>query len=455
MKLTDRWRSIAVLGACGKMGSGIALLLLQELALDIAQGVYKPPLLMLIDSNSDGFEGLQVYLREHLRKYAEKHLSSLHLWNSRRSCPIDSAAMVDAFISEALEKVRCETQLESCREAALVFETIDEDIEKKVEILHKANTLLKPDAYFLTNTSSVPIHYLQDRCYLEGRLLGFHFYNPPAVQKLVEIVVPDNVEPALLITALDLAKRLKKTVVYAHDIAGFIGNGFFIREIEAACQKVQSLLKQSIPHIEAVFGLNRVTQEFLLRPMGIFQLIDYVGIETVNTIATNMGLFLPDSPFNEPLIQSMLEQGVKGGQYSDGSQRDGFFQYENGKPVAVYDLNKKSYVPCRETEEWRKKSDRNIGELPAEWHSWKTLRKDPERKEKIAVYFTQLWQSRTNGSEIAHEFLIESRRLAHFLVENHVADSIEDVNAVLQEGFFHLYSVDEPFMAIEIASGKG
>jgi 3-hydroxyacyl-CoA dehydrogenase len=455
MKLIDRWRDIAVLGANGKMGSGIALLLLQELATDVAIGSVKTPSLMLIDSNSDGFEGLLRYLREHLKKFAEKQIDLLRQWYENRPSLIDNHEMIETFVSEALEHVNCGTKLENCLDAVLIFETISEDIDKKVALLQQANTLLKPDTYFLTNTSSIPIQFLQEKCYLEGRLIGFHFYNPPAVQKLMEIIIPENIEQPLHSIALDIAKRLRKRVVYSHDIAGFIGNGYFIREIQAIMRKVQQFQQYSMSEMELIFAVNRISQEFLLRPMGIFQLIDYVGIELVNNIAQIMGDFLSDGPFTNPLIDRMLKEGIKGGLHPDGSQKDGFFHYEKGKPSAVYDVKKRSYISSDKSEKWRKECDKKIGVLPQEWDSWKALSRDPDKKEKIALYFAHLWHQPTLGSELAQEFLIQSRRIAHYLVDSNVADSIADVNIVLQEGFFHLYTIDEPFMAVEIAGGKG
>src|SRR6185295_15214336 len=106
-----------------------------------------------------------------------------------------------------------------------------------------------PDAYFLTNTSSIPISALSQSAELGGRLLGYHFYNPPAVQKLVEVITARNTEPALVELGNELGKLLEKTLVPSHDVAGFIGNGHFIREGLFALERFREL-RESWPDAE-------------------------------------------------------------------------------------------------------------------------------------------------------------------------------------------------------------
>ena len=77
--------------------------------------------------------------------------------------------------------------------------------------------------------------------------------------------------------------------------------------------------------------------------------------------------------------------------------------------------------------------------------TWKILSKDPEKEKTLSQYFQWLWRERTLGAELAQTLLMESRAIAYNLVEQGVAHSIDDVNTVLKNGFFHLYGVDDPF----------
>jgi len=430
---------VAVLGAAGKMGSGIALLVLQQFAFELASGVkgeqgrrYR---LMLIDANEAGFVMLKRYLRDQLKKHAERSINELRILYKNRINLIDNADMINTYVEEAFDCVFFGTMLEECRGAQLVFEAIIEDVDIKTEVFAKLNKLLGPDCYYFSNTSSIPIHVLQEKSHLQGRLIGFHFYNPPAIQRLLELIVPENTSESLKSLAENIAKQLKKTVVYSSDIAGFIGNGHFIREVHFACEQVH-VLSQRMPLIEAIVLVNRITQEFLLRPMGIFQLIDYVGIEVGQRIAKIMSTYL-QKPFGDKLIDAMVEEKVWGGQFGDGSQKDGFFHYEKGVPAGVYDSKEKKYISCSEAA-FRARIDAWLGGKPPLGYSWNMLIKDPQRAEKVVDYLALLSQEETQGARLAKKFVEESKKIALELVSDGIAHSIKDVDTVLMNGFLHL-----------------
>ena len=90
--------------------------------------------------------------------------------------------------------------------------------------------------------------------------------------------------------------------------------------------------------------MNKVSQELLVRPMGIFQLLDYVGIEVFQWIIDVMNANIPGENMSAPLLQAMIDKGILGGQRPDGSQKDGFLQYIKGKPAGIYSLEKGDYI---------------------------------------------------------------------------------------------------------------
>ena len=430
METQELWKHVVVLGAAGKMGRGISLLLLTEIAR------VKNAVLTLMDANVQAFDGLRKYLREHLRRHAERNINELRIQYSDRDDLIDNSDIIHTFVEEAMDRVRCVTSPEECRGARMVFEAIIEDIVLKARVLSEVDKHAR--AYYFTNTSSIPIHILQQKSGLVGRLIGFHFYNPPPVQKLVEVIVPEKIEPGLKDLAVEVGARLNKTLVFSNDVAGFIGNGHLIREIMEACCLVRELQKTLSP-VEALCTVNKMTQEFLIRPMGIFQLLDYVGIDVCQLIAKIMTEYLPGNTFFDPLIQEMVRENIKAGQYADGSQKDGFFHYEHGRIEGVYDSMTKSYVPYDPAVK--------LGALPPGHLSWKVLSRDKDKKKKIEVYFNQLWEQQTLGSELARTFLENSLAIAKGLVKEGVAHSLADVDTILEQGFFHLYGVEAPFLS--------
>lgn len=437
MDLDKRLENVAVLGAAGKMGSGIALLLAQEMArLKTAAGCEECFVLHLVDVDQTALTDLLSYLRAQLTKLAEKSIVALREAYADREDLVENGEIIAAHVDQALSVCRPTTSLDAIEGSKLVFEAIIEDEKVKLDVLKKVDRLC-PDAYYLTNTSSIPIGVIDRGVPLNGRIIGYHFYNPPAVQKLLELISPEGVEPELVELGQELATRLRKKVFMANDIAGFIGNGHFMRDILHATSEVKRLAKD---HGEtgAIYMMNRVSQEFLVRPMGIFQLIDYVGIDVCRFIMRVMTEHIEGETLQDDLLDRMAETGVMGGQRADGSQKDGFLKYEKGRPAGIYDLEKKDYIMFAEGD-WAAKLDEKLGPLPEGHAGWRALLMDPKKDEKLASYFRNLAESDTLGAELAKRYLVRSKEIGEKLVEDGVANSVDDVNGVMMNGFYHLY----------------
>lgn len=444
MQLDQALTHVAVLGAAGKMGCGIALLLLQEMTrLKTQKNDEHPYTLNLIDLSEEALAHLRIYLREHILKYAEKNINLLRIYQKNNPHLVSNEEIIESFVNQALDIVNYEISLSGAKDASLIFEAIVEDVEVKTKVFRTIVEMGNKEGFFLTNTSSIPIQLLNEQANLNNRIVGFHFYNPPAVQKLLEIVIPPSTNSHLKKISEDLAIRLKKTMIYSNDIAGFIGNGHMIREIVFACQKVEELSKQySLP--EAIYIVNRVTQDWLIRPMGIFQLIDYVGIDVCDHICEVMSRYLNDSTLKVPLLQMMLEKGVAGGQNPDGSQKNGFFMYAKHTLMGIYSLPAEKYISFTDAY-WITSADRLLGEIPAGHLSWKQIQKEKDSSRLLKKYFEHLSQQATLGSQLAQSFLQESRDIAQQLVKDGVANSIADVDIVLMNGFFHSYGTNISF----------
>ncbi len=438
MDLGTRLERVAVLGAAGKMGSGIALLLAQEMArLSLRpENKDRTYVLHLIDVDEGALSGLISYLRPQLTKVAEKSIVlTRDLYRDRKDL-VENGEIIDAFVGDAMSLLRPSTTLDAVAGSRLIFEAIIEDSKIKLEVLTKIDAIC-PEAFYLTNTSSIPIRVLDEGVGLGGRIVGYHFYNPPAVQKLLELITSESTKPELVEVGKELAKRLRKKVIPSNDIAGFIGNGHFMRDILHATAEV-GRLSGEMGESAATYVMNRVSQEFLVRPMGIFQLIDYVGIDVCRLIMRVMTEHIDEETLEDELLDRMASAGVMGGQYANGSQKDGFLKYERGKPVGVYDLEKSGYVMFEESD-WAAKLDKKLGALPDGHAPWRGLLMDPKKDEKLSTYFRNLATSDTPGAELAKSYLARSKEIGEKLVSDGVANSTDDVNGVLTNGFYHLY----------------
>ncbi len=444
MNYEEKLQNVSVLGAAGKMGSGILLLTAVEMA-DLQlkpENKAKSFVLNAIDVSPAALTGLYGYLKTQVKKIAEKKVVQLRSVYKNNSDLIENSEIIDQYVDDVLKLVLFSTRIESTYESTLIFEAIIEDSDIKVKIISQILDNNKKDPWFLTNTSSVPIDELDSRASLKGKILGFHFYNPPAVQKLVELITTKNTNKELIEFSKAYAKNLNKKLVPSNDFAGFIGNGHFMRDLLFGIKQVEELHKD-LSFAESIYAVNRISQDFLIRPMGIFQLMDYVGVDVCQKILQVMSSRLNDKSLHSALIDKLMALGVKGGQNSDGSQKPGILLYEKGKPVAIYDPNKKDYDHI---ESFKSTLDAKLGKLPTSHKSWKDVVGNKKKEELLKTYFDELKPLNTMGAKLAKDYHHSSKNIGLTLVKDGIADNAENVNTVMLTGFFHAYGPINSFL---------
>ena len=431
----ERFQHISVLGAAGKMGSGILLLNVLHSAKmkHLPDFVGKTFVINAIDQSYDQLDQLNDYLKVQVQKWAESNIIWLRKAFNNRPHLIDNKDVVETFVFEALALVKPAITKEAAYESTLVFEAIVEDEGVKAEVLGDINANNPHDPWFLTNTSSIPIHVLDEKAKLGGNIIGCHFYNPPAVQKLIEVIETKNGNSDLLHLVNGFGKEMKKIMVPSNDVAGFIGNGFFMREILYAGQLVNRLMPE-LYLTDAITAVDIITRDLLVRPMGIFQLIDYVGIDVCHFILEVMAYYL-DKEMESPLLNDWLLKGIKGGQNADGSQKDGIFKYVNGRAVSIFDTTLGTYIDMVPIHE----KVYEYLDVHARGYTWKQLSRSKYTGQHLEEFFTQLLAETSPGSLLTQEYMQAMKQIAIQLVEDGVAHSTDDVNTVMQRGFYHLY----------------
>ncbi len=445
MDYTGRLENVTVLGAAGKMGSGILLLT----AMEMAELSLKPEnkdrqfVLNAMDVSDKALAGLMKFLQAQVRKAAEKKTVVLRKMYAERADLIENYDIIDQYIFDVMGIVRPTTSLEAAYESTMVFEAIKEDPKLKVKILSQVDKNNKKSPWFFTNTSSIPIHQLDKDTNLGGRIIGFHFYNPPAVQKLVELIKADGTLDELEKFAYAYAKNMRKKIVPSNDFAGFIGNGHFMRDALHGIKEVRRLAEK-MPFVEAVYMVNKVSQDYLVRPMGIFQLIDYVGLDVCQYIMSVMDPHLPDEDLHSDLLDQFIELGVLGGQYANATQKDGFLKYEKGRIAGVYDPKKKEYAAVSE---FQAACDDKLGPMPEGAMPWKAVIGSPDKGEILAAFFKNLHGMDTLGAELAKAYGERSKAISLKLVSDNVARSEDDVNTVLLTGFYHSFGPINDYFA--------
>ena len=433
MNYADRLRNVTIIGAAGKMGSGIVLLTALELArLSLSEeNKEKTFVLNALDLNEKALEGLMGYLNAQVSKLAEKKFEGIKGFYPNLS---EEKEIKEQYVKDVLSIVNTTSDMNSAKDSSLIFEAAVENPDLKIKIFNQLEEINTSNAWYFTNTSSIPIHLLNDKSNLEGRIVGVHFYNPPAVQKLVELIPCNETDKEILEFANTYAKNLRKVVVFSNDIAAFVGNGHFTRDILFATEKVKELTKE-MSLVEAIYIMDKISREYLVRPMGIFQLCDYVGVDVCFNILKVMAEHIEGENLHSELLAKLMEIKVIGGQNSDGSAKDGIMKYEKGRPVAIFDIEKGEYVAISDFEANCKSY---LGENPDKL-KWKEVISSADKDAILENHFNVLATDENAGSKLAVEYVVKANEIGLNLVKDGVANSEEDVNTVMKTGFFHAY----------------
>ena len=204
---------------------------------------------------------------------------------------------------------------EAARQADLVIEAVPEEMESKIEIFTLLDKICRPTTILASNTSSLSITEIAALTYRAKKILGMHFFNPVHKMKLLEIVRALETDEDTLATAVEVGKRMGKEVVVIKESPGFItsrinamiGNEAFhmLQEGIASAADIDKALK---------LGLNH--------PMGPFELVDLVGLDTRLHILEYLHKALGEKFRPAPL----LVQYVKAGRLGRKAGR-GVFEY--------------------------------------------------------------------------------------------------------------------------------
>jgi len=204
---------------------------------------------------------------------------------------------------------------QAVREADLVIEAVPEEMESKIEIFTLLDKICRPETILASNTSSLSITEIASVTYRAKKCLGMHFFNPVHKMKLLEIVKALETDEQTVTAAAEVGRRMGKEVVVIKESPGFItsrinamiGNEAFymLQEGIASASDIDKALK---------LGLNH--------PMGPFELVDLVGLDTRLHILEYLHRTLGDKYRPAPL----LVQYVKAGRLGRKSGR-GVYEY--------------------------------------------------------------------------------------------------------------------------------
>jgi 3-hydroxybutyryl-CoA dehydrogenase len=206
----------------------------------------------------------------------------------------------------------------------LIIEAIAEDLETKLEMWREVDGIAKESAFFATNTSSLPVAEQAAATSRPSRFLGLHFFNPPQVMPLLEVVRAEETSDETAELGLDLGSRLGKTTVAARDNPGFIVNRLLIPYMLDAIRAHED-------GVGSVADIDTGLMAGASHPMGPLTLADFVGLDTLAAAGDVMHAAYGEERFAPP---ATLRRMVEEGHFGRKSGR-GFYDYSGERPVPV------------------------------------------------------------------------------------------------------------------------
>ena len=213
----------------------------------------------------------------------------------------------------ALARVVLTTELDHVSEATVVIESVAEDREAKRAVIAEIAERLCDDAIVGTNSSTMPSSMLADRVLDASRLLNIHFFNPPLVMALVEVVQGPHTSGDSTRRAMAFARSIGKTpVLVARETYGFIAN----RILFIALQEAMRLVQDGYVSID---DCDLAVHQALGWPMGPFALADLVGLDVVEAILDEGARQTGDSRWEPlPLLRDRVRRGELGRKTGQG-----------------------------------------------------------------------------------------------------------------------------------------
>ena len=234
---------------------------------------------------------------------------------------VDKGKLEQADADAALGRITATLDYGELADCDLVIEAITEDLDKKLEMWKEVDGIVKDEAFFATNTSSLPVAAQAEATKRADKFLGLHFFNPAQVMPLLEVVrAQDSADDAVQL-GFDLGDTLAKTTVAAGDNRGFIVNRLLVPYMLDAIRAYED-------GVGSVADIDTGMMAGASHPMGPLTLADFVGLDTLASIASVMHAAYGEDRFAAPATLTTL---VEGGHYGRKSGR-GFYDYSGDKP---------------------------------------------------------------------------------------------------------------------------
>ncbi len=262
---------------CGLMGSGIA---------EVASKA-----------------GMKVVIREVNDDFLKKGMGRIEKSLSKA---VEKGKLDEAGKKAVLDNISGTTEIDDLKDCDIVCEAIVENLNTKLELYKHLDTIVKKEAIFASNTSSLSITEMGAVTKRADQFCGLHFFNPVPVMKLVEVVKTVATSDATFQTAKTFGEKLGKVVVSCQDTPGFVVNRLLVPYMLDAIRA----LEQGVATKEDIDNGMKLGCAY---PMGPLELTDFVGLDTTYYIAEILFEEFKDHHYAAPpLLKAMVKAGYHG-----------------------------------------------------------------------------------------------------------------------------------------------
>jgi len=231
---------------------------------------------------------------------------------------VEKGRLSSTEATEALARIEIVKSFSSMANGDFVIEAAVEDLAVKREIFKKLDAIVPTHAILATNTSSLSVSSIGSFTKTPETVIGMHFFNPPFLMKLVEVVKGKETSIETTRTTVDLATQMKKTPVVCKDTPGFIVN----RVARPFYGEALRLLGEGVASVEEI---DRIVKKAGGFRMGPFELMDLIGIDINYAVTKSVyEQFFHEPRFRpHPIQRQMVEGGTLG-----RKTKKGFYEYQ-------------------------------------------------------------------------------------------------------------------------------
>ena len=259
--------------------------------------------------------GYNVNLRDIQQAFLDKAMDKIK-WSVNKL--VEKQKITQSEAEKIINRIHPIVDLEqSLKNSNLIIEAVPEDLNLKKSVYEEIEKFATDDMIFASNTSTLPISEISAFTSRPDKFIGLHFFNPPQLMPLVEIIPGSKTEQQVTDLAINLVSEVKKTpILCKKDVPGFIVNRIFIPLVHEAAY----CLDRS--HVSMV-EIDSASKYKMALPMGIFELADYTGIDVIHKATSEMYLRDKKVIFPHPKIQQLYENKELGQKTGKG-----FYQYQ-------------------------------------------------------------------------------------------------------------------------------